>query len=96
MKYIDGMNGWAGWQWLFLVQGLPASLLGIVAYFYLQDKPEDARWLVAGREKARAADLEHDKGTLANRKHGRRQMCVIPRCTCSRWSISCCSARPTR
>ena len=28
MKYMDGANGLAGWQWLFLVQGLPASLLG--------------------------------------------------------------------
>ena len=40
MKWMDGINGWHGWQWLFLVQGLPASVLGIVAYFYLQDKPE--------------------------------------------------------
>jgi MFS family permease len=28
LKYLDGVNGWHGWQWLFLVQGLPASVLG--------------------------------------------------------------------
>ena len=51
MKWMDGVNGWHGWQWLFLVQGLPASVLGIVAFFYLQDKPEDAHWLDAARRR---------------------------------------------
>jgi MFS family permease len=30
LKYFDGVNGWAGWQWLFLVQGLPAAALGVI------------------------------------------------------------------
>jgi MFS transporter, ACS family, tartrate transporter len=34
-----------GWQWLFLVEGLPAVLLGLVAHVYLTDRPEDAGWL---------------------------------------------------
>jgi D-galactonate transporter len=60
MKFLDGANGWHGWQWLFLVQGLPATVLGIVAYLYLQDKPEHAAWLSAA-EKARLRDqLDHD------------------------------------
>ena len=67
MKYMDGMNGWAGWQWLFLVQGLPATLLGIVAYFYLQDKPEDARWLNPAEKASVRAQLDQDQqaGRLA-------------------------------
>jgi hypothetical protein len=40
MKYLDGAHGLAGWQWLFLVQGLPATLLGIVAYFYCRTNPK--------------------------------------------------------
>jgi MFS transporter, ACS family, tartrate transporter len=35
----------AGWRWLFLVEGLPAIVLGIVTIFYLTDRPEQARWL---------------------------------------------------
>ncbi|AKE08977.1 MFS transporter [Serratia liquefaciens] len=35
----------AGWRWLFLLEGAPAILLGIVVYFYLDNKPEDAKWL---------------------------------------------------
>ncbi len=69
MKYMDGANGLAGWQWLFLVQGLPASLLGIVAYFYLQDKPEDARWLSAAEKKALRTNLENDHGNVAGASH---------------------------
>jgi D-galactonate transporter len=69
MKYMDGMNGWAGWQWLFLVQGLPATLLGIAAYFYLQDKPEDARWLDQSEKAIVRAELDADQ-QAAGGSHG--------------------------
>ncbi len=68
MKYMDGMNGWAGWQWLFLAQGLPATLLGIAAYFYLQDKPEDARWLNPAEKAIVRAELDQDQQAAAS--HG--------------------------
>ena len=41
-------GGLAGWQWLFLLEGIPAILLGFVAHFFLTDRPEKARWLSAG------------------------------------------------
>jgi MFS transporter, ACS family, tartrate transporter len=37
--------GFAGWQWLFIVEAIPAVVLGIVCYFYLDDKIEDVKWL---------------------------------------------------
>src|SRR6185437_7218457 len=37
--------GLAGWQWLFLLEGLPAVLLGGVVLYYLTDRPEQATWL---------------------------------------------------
>jgi ACS family tartrate transporter-like MFS transporter len=37
--------GMAGWRWLFVIEGLPAIILGCVAYWYLTDRPEDAGWL---------------------------------------------------
>jgi len=40
-------GGLAGWQWLFLLEGIPAILLGFVAHFFLTDRPERARWLSA-------------------------------------------------
>jgi D-galactonate transporter len=42
---MAGANGWAGWQWLFLIEGIPAVLLGIAVLWYLDDSPETARWL---------------------------------------------------
>ncbi|VVE71977.1 MFS transporter [Pandoraea captiosa] len=51
MTMFEGVHGLAGWQWMFVVEGLPCVLLGVVAWFWLTDKPEDANWLSA-EEKA--------------------------------------------
>jgi MFS transporter, ACS family, tartrate transporter len=42
---LTGVGNLAGWQWLFVVEGLPPVLLGFAALAYLTDRPEDARWL---------------------------------------------------
>jgi MFS transporter, ACS family, tartrate transporter len=42
---MDGVAGLAGWQWLFIIEGLPATLLGIAALRVLPDRPEDAPFL---------------------------------------------------
>jgi MFS transporter, ACS family, tartrate transporter len=44
---MDGIGGLAGWQWLFLVEGLPAVVLGFVTLAYLPDSPKKAAWLTA-------------------------------------------------
>ncbi len=42
---MDGRGGLAGWQWVYLIEALPALLLSIAVLFYLTDKPADASWL---------------------------------------------------
>jgi ACS family tartrate transporter-like MFS transporter len=42
---LDGHLGLRGWQWLFLVEGLPAVLLGIAFFMFLPDTPAHAKWL---------------------------------------------------
>jgi ACS family tartrate transporter-like MFS transporter len=42
---LDGLYGLAGWQWLFLLEGLPAVILGTSVIFYLNDRPETTHWL---------------------------------------------------
>ena len=44
---LHNVRGLAGWQWLFLLEGLPAVLLGILALFLIIDRPQDASWLSA-------------------------------------------------
>ena len=44
---LRGVGGLAGWQWLFLIEGLPALVLGVTTFFYLPDDPSEARWLSA-------------------------------------------------
>ncbi len=55
---FHGVFGLRNWQWLFLVEGLMASAVGIVAYFYLVDRPAQARWLQADEKQALHAALE--------------------------------------
>lgn len=56
----------AGWQWMFLMEGLPAIVLGIAAYFCLSDSPEAARWLSVGERR----QLQHalDQGADTTEK----------------------------
>lgn len=45
---LHGVAGLRGWQWLFLLEGLPAVVLGFVVWNVLTDSPEEARWLAPG------------------------------------------------
>ncbi len=54
---LDGTLGLKGWQWLFLLEGLPSALLGFVVYAYLDDGPQHARWLDDDDKRALAATL---------------------------------------
>jgi MFS family permease len=42
---MDGVAGLAGWQWMFIIEGLPASIVGFFILKTLSDRPEDAEWL---------------------------------------------------
>ncbi|QCJ01075.1 MFS transporter [Agrobacterium larrymoorei] len=42
---MHGIWGLAGWQWMFIIEAVPAVILGVVVLFYLTDRPEKAKWL---------------------------------------------------
>ncbi|EPJ8754341.1 MFS transporter [Pseudomonas putida] len=42
---LDGVWGLHGWQWLFLLEGMPSVIMGFVVFGYLNDTPQQARWL---------------------------------------------------
>lgn len=45
MKYADGWKGLSGWQWMFVLEGLPAVVLGVIVILVLKDRIADASWL---------------------------------------------------
>ncbi|HEX8096927.1 MAG TPA: MFS transporter [Pyrinomonadaceae bacterium] len=58
---LNGAGGLAGWQWLFLVEGIPAVVLGVVVLVYLTDRPESARWLKAGERDWLSGELKAER-----------------------------------
>jgi ACS family tartrate transporter-like MFS transporter len=58
---LDGLWGYRGWQWMFVLEALPAVVLGIAALFYLSDGPEDARWLTAAQREWLLGRLAEEK-----------------------------------
>ncbi|GAB2903823.1 MFS transporter [Paraburkholderia jirisanensis] len=72
MTALGGAHGLAGWQWLFLVEGLPTVALGVIAYFYLDDKVQDANWLTDSQKAYIERKLVEEKpeGLLHSVKDG--------------------------
>lgn len=58
---LHGRGNLAGWQWLFLMEGVPAVCLGILVFFWLADGPEDARWLNPSERKSLSELLKSEK-----------------------------------
>jgi sugar phosphate permease len=58
MTALAGAHGLAGWQWMFLLEGLPCCVLGAIAFFFLDDRPDRARWLSDDDRRLLAADLD--------------------------------------
>lgn len=70
LKYMNGVLGHYGWQWMFVMQGIPAVILGIVAFLYLEDKPEQARWLSDGEKQLLRHHFDNDTQGVASASHG--------------------------
>ena len=58
---MNGLLGLKGWQWMFLVQGLPACMIGVLALVMLRDHPRDAHWLSPAERDALIAMLSAER-----------------------------------
>ena len=80
---LNGLFGLRGWQIMFIFEAVPTVLIGIVAFFYLTDRPSDARWLDADEkawlEQASAASTGGSRRTTGSAYCARSS---IPRCCC--------------
>ena len=62
MKNMTGMNGWAGWQWMFLLEGIPSVLIGIAVLFYLDDRISHAKWLTDAEKALLQRNIKAEEG----------------------------------
>ncbi len=68
---LHGFLGMEGWQWMFIIEGLPACALGLLTLRYLADKPEEAAWL-SPHDKATFTRLKHAEQSGENKKENFR------------------------
>jgi D-galactonate transporter len=74
MTSFSGAHGLDGWQWMFLVEGLPCVIFGILALFVLDDRPADARWLTDDEKRLLASEVDS-----SNTHHSFAQVAKDPR-----------------
>lgn len=79
MGSMSGRAGLANWQWLFVLEGLPSIVMGLLAFRLVVDKPADARWLSEREKHLVLADLERDRGQAGPREQGFLKAMKLPR-----------------
>ena len=80
MVHLSGVNNLHGWQWLFLLEGMPAVVLGFVAFFYLCDKPNEAAWLSEREKSMVLGDLAAEEPQVpGSKKRGLRAALSNPK-----------------
>jgi ACS family 4-hydroxyphenylacetate permease-like MFS transporter len=67
---LNGALGLAGWQWLFLLLGMPPIILGLLAFFHLNDGPEKASWLSATERRLLATMLANEPSPQQSNQPG--------------------------
>ncbi|MDN8007059.1 MFS transporter [Burkholderia multivorans] len=77
MTGLNGVAGLKGWQWLFILEGLPCIVLAFCVLCLLPDRPERASWLTPD-ERQRVQSLIHD-ADVENRTHGRQAFAAVAR-----------------
>ena len=76
---LEGHGGLHGWQWLFLLEGIPTVLLGVSLLFLLKDHPDDAGWLSDAEKKWLDAELKRDRDEGgATEKHKLKDAFKLP------------------
>jgi ACS family tartrate transporter-like MFS transporter len=64
---LDGVGGFYGWQWMFVLEAVPAVILGIISFFFLADGPADAKWLTEPQRQSLATRLAEERSSPTTR-----------------------------
>ncbi|RQR31141.1 MFS transporter [Burkholderia sp. Bp9143] len=63
LKAFNGVSGWHGWQWLFLLEGIPSVLAGVLVFFALDDRIAKAKWLTDEEKALLARNVDAEEAT---------------------------------
>ena len=66
---LHGLWGLAGWQWMFIIEAVPAIILGVVVLFYLTDRPEKAKWLADDERAWLVKTMEQEQAGKSKASH---------------------------
>lgn len=66
---LGGADGLAGWQWLFIIEAVPALLLSVAVFYYLTDRPADATWLAPEQRTWLTARMEQESRVRQQAQH---------------------------
>lgn len=64
---MHGLQGYHGWRWIFIIEGVATVVIGVCAFFIVPDFPEDVRWLSEEEREFIRAKLARDVGRSAHR-----------------------------
>ncbi len=79
MTALDAVGGLSGWQWMFLCEGLPCIVLGLIALRLIVDRPADAKWLSNDEKNYLAAQLQRSSNGDSRKHHSFKQVISDPR-----------------
>ncbi|MCK9684453.1 MFS transporter [Scleromatobacter humisilvae] len=71
MHSLSGAAGLQGWQWLFILEALPSLVLGVLAWFWLEDRVKNAQWLTPQERDLIARDIAAEESHKADGSLGR-------------------------
>jgi D-galactonate transporter len=66
LRTMNGVNGWQGWQWLFLFEAIPSLVLGVLAWFFLEDRVKNAQWLTPDERALIARDIATEESNKSD------------------------------
>jgi sugar phosphate permease len=69
MTYADGVLGLHGWQWMFILEGVPAMLLGLLTLRVMTERPADAGWLSSDEKRWLESTLAAEREALGGHTH---------------------------
>lgn len=67
ISHFHEKGGFSGWRWMMIIEGAPATVLGVVAFFYMVNKPSEARWLSPAERSWLVGTMASEQATAATK-----------------------------